>query len=277
MSKEPTFRTIADLFQVPDAPEPTGDGDLRPREGRDGPESRALGQAALNDGDHARAIEHFRRAIEQGAPGADLDLAAALDYSGQELAAYRQYRLAKLRRDDPEAQVGIADILKRASRFRDAVAELRDAAEKHPTDANLWQRLAQTLRDAGEKRAAYEASLRAILARPDDAFLHYWLGDLLLEMGRDAEALEAFRAAIELSPGDDHLYLRTAVAMWRLGRRAEALKAARLASDLDPEKLLYSALIWHLSQAMGEEANPEPKLDRYDRETLDRLLAEMGA
>jgi len=283
---EPSFKTIADLFSVAQPENLEIQESARPKEGKDADESDELGRQCLVDGDFEAAIRHFRRAVEQRDPAdvrSRIDLAGALDYSDQFPHALRQYEIAlRLNTDVIEPKLGISDLYKRYGRFRDAIATLEEAVEKDPANPHLRLKLAQTLRDAGDKRRAITAAQGAVMAKPDEAFYHYWMGDLLIEIGEYEDALESMRAAIELSPGDDHLYLRAAVAFWLAGRKQEAIKSVRLASDLDPAKHLYHGLLGILLEEtdLNEEASQESdrasKMDRYDHDMLERLMNEMG-
>lgn len=283
---EPNLRTIADLFAVPLVDEPTDfEVDESPREGETAEESAALGREALGQGDVAKAIEHFRRVLEQQeeeTPEARRDLAAALDYGDQSPQAMRQYLTALKIKEEADPHIGLSEIYKRSARWRDAVEQLQRAIELEPFQPYHHIKLAETFRDMGERSKALEAAQGAVVSKPEDPFTHYWIGDLLIEMKRYDEALESLRAAIELSPGDDFLYVRATVAFWCAGRRPEAIKAIRLASDLDPEKHLYHGLLGILLEEMGmmEEAQLESerakKMDRYDHDLLSRMLDEMS-
>ena len=127
-----------------------------------------------------------------------------------------------------------------------------------------------------------EFAVNAILAKPDNDYFHFWIAELNIQLGNDEEALQSLRAAVELSPGDDYYYLRCVVPFWRLGKHTEAIKSVRLASDLDPTKSLYYGLLEELLRAnqQFEEADLEVKraseMDQYDRETIEKLLDEMG-
>lgn len=285
-NENPSFRTIAELFQIPVVPEPEDDGTEAPKVGRTAEESDALGRACLTDGDYAKAIEHFKRACgqrEKGDVSSQIDLAGALEYADQAPQALRQYQRAlQIQQDAIEPELGVSDILKRYGRFRESIEHLQAAVKKEPGNPYLHIKLAETLRDAGHPQAALDAARGAILAKPDESFYHYWIGDLLTSMKRYDDALESLRAAIELSPGDDFLYLRTAVAFWGAKRTAEAIKAVRLASDLDPSKHLYHGLLAVLLAETGQEDEAQQehdraeKMDRYDEDLLDRLLVEMG-
>ncbi|MFZ4508348.1 MAG: tetratricopeptide repeat protein [Fimbriimonas sp.] len=282
---EPNFKTIADLFAVPFQADPTEDDIIRQElEGNDSSESVELGREALAHGDVAKAVEHFRRAIDQNGgatPDDHLNLATAYEFGDQFPQAMRQYIRAKAEKDSVDPLLGLADIYKRYGRWRDAIEQLEAAIQVDPDHAPHHIKLAQTFRDMGERKRALAAAQNAVLANPEEAFYHYWSGDLLIEMKRYDEALESLRAAIELSPGDDLLYLRAAVAFWRTGRRPEAIKAVRLASDLDPSRHLYHGLLGILYDEMDqpEEAHLESdrakKMDRFDHDDLSRILFEM--
>jgi tetratricopeptide (TPR) repeat protein len=282
---DPSFKSIADLFQPPSQDQVEIREAKRKKEGDTAEESDELGRQCLTDGDYDAAIKHFRRAVEQRDPNdikSRIDLAGAYDCVDQYPQAFRQYeRALRAQQDAAEPHVGISELYRRYGRFRDSILELQEAIDKEPANSFYHFKLAETLRDAGEPTRALQAVQRAVTSKPDESFYHYWMGDLLMGMRRYDEALDALRASIELSPGDDFLYLRAAVAFWCAGRHKEALKALRLASDLDPDKHFYHGLLEELLRATGmpDEADLERQrassMDRYDRDKLQRLLREM--
>jgi tetratricopeptide (TPR) repeat protein len=286
--QKPSFHQIAELFQL-QFPAIEGTGKVssgRKAKGENASESEELGRLSLSEGDYQAAIEHFRRAVEQREelnPDTLVDLAGAYDYGEFEPQALRQYQKAwRLQKDAAEPLLGISDLYKRNARWRESIERLENAIEIEPGNAFYRIKLAETLREMGEKNRALVAAMGAVTAKPDEAFYHYWVGDLQIELGRYEDALESLRAAIELSPGDDFLYLRAAVAFWRTGKQQEAIKAIRLASDLDLSKHVYYGLLEVLLRQAGmpEEAELErqrsSKMDLYDRDTLKRVMREMG-
>lgn len=283
----PTFKQIADLFQVPVLEEPAEvRAAPRKKKGDTAEESDELGRASLSEGDWQMAIKHFRDAIAQREPGdinSRIELAGALEYADQAPQALRQYQIAlRAQQEAVEPHLGMSDVYKRYSRYNDCLRELEEAIRLDPSNAYFRIKLAETYRELGEWKKSLQAAQGAVAAKPDEAFYHYWIGDLLIQMKRYEEALESLRAAIELSPGDDFLYLRAAVAFWGAGRKPEAIKAIRLASDLDPSKHLYYGILSILLEESGlvEEARLESdrakQMDRYDHDSLGRLLDEMG-
>lgn len=285
---DPSFKQIADLFGMSlpahqDVEVATGP---RKTKGENAAESAELAGLSLSEGDYAKAIEHFRRAVEQSEgkdPMRVLDLGGAFEFADMEPQALRQYRTAlKAKADAPEPHLGIAELYRRDGRRRNAIAEIEAALQANPKNAYFQFKLAELYAELGEKSNALVAIQHAVAADPADAFYHYWMGDLLIRMKRHGEALDAFRAAIELSPGDDHLYVRAAIAFWNSGKHAEAVKSIRLAGDLDPDKLVYHGMLELLLSEMGldEEADLEAKsaekMDRYDQDLLARFAAEIG-
>ncbi len=279
-----TYLRVAELFGM-QAP-PVEDVRLPRAPGLSAEESALRGRQAMDAGDLAAAIEHFKNEVRQLADHAidgRLDLAGALEAADMAPQALRQYeRALKMRGDVAEAHVGLSQLYKRNARQRDSIQELERAITLEPGNAFLHYKLAEVFRGLGERKRALHAAQGSVAAAPDQAFYHFWVGDLLIEMRRFDEALDALRAALELSPGDDHYYLRAAVAFWGTGLRDKAVYAVRLASELDPDKHVYQGLLEVFLERMGkcEEAALEhesaQKMDGLDRDKLRRTLLELG-
>lgn len=274
------WQMIASLFgdsdEIPDpeAPEPK-----HRKPGRDADESVRQGRASLQARDYEVAIEHFRRAMQQGGKNVEAELGAAYENADYLPAAFHQYRKAKQTHADGELSVGLADLYRRYGRLKDAAHELEEAIARDPENAYLHYRLADVLRQNGFRKAAFTAVQGAIVYAGDDAFYHYWAGDLATEMGEFGQAVPALHAAIELSPGDAHLFRLSAIALWGSGKPSEAIRAARLATDLDTDDLKSVAVLAALlvAHSLTEDAAPEleklRKLDRFDFEESARILA----
>jgi tetratricopeptide (TPR) repeat protein len=278
------YNAIADLFGSLSVN--LSDQTLPEKLGHTAEESDLLGRMSLEAGRYTEAIEHFKNAVNQRDPkdpSSRIELGAAYETTDQLPQAYRQYKKAiELNENAGEARVGIAELLKRYGRYKESLEELQIAIEKDPTNPYFYYKLAEILREAGAPRQALQNAMNAVVIKPDDAFLHFFVGELLLQLGQFDDALQSYRAAVELSPGDDYYYLRCAVPFWKLGMKTEAIKAVRLASDLNPEKHIYHGLLEELLRAndQEEEADLEieraKQMDRYDDDTLDKLLSEMG-
>lgn len=273
------YQNILEIFDLAGPAKPQEE-DAPPKEGKNAAQSQQLGQVSMTKGDYATAIEHFRRAIEQG--GTDIagdyfNLAAAYATADMAPQALRQYERARKIKDSGELHVGLGELYRRYGRLKDAVAELEEAIRLEPGNAFFHFKLAESLRGSGFRTQALQAISGAVASAPDDAFYHYWMGDLLLEMKRPQDAVPALHAAIELSPGDDHLFMLASVALWGSGKRAEAIRSIRLAADLDAEKLLYYELLSRYLEAEGHlaeaavEKEKAAQIDRYDSEVADAM------
>ena len=278
------YHAIADLFGslTVDHSDPSVPAKL----GETAEESDLLGRMSLEAGKYAEAIEHFKNAVNlrnPNDPTSRIDLGAVYEATDQFPQAYRQYEKALAANDKAvEARVGLSELYKQYGRYKDALEELQKASELEPENPYFHWKIAETLREAGFPKRALEHAVAAVVTKPDDSFFHYWIGDLQTQLGQYEEALQSLRAAVELSPGDDYLYLRCAVPFWRLGMKAEAIKAVRLASDLNPEKHFYHGVLEELLRANDQEDEADleidraTQMDRYDDDSLDRLLEEMG-
>lgn len=275
---------LAELFGLVEADsEKVGASVKKTRQGRTAKESTDLGTKALQNGDTDEAIRHFIAAIEQEDSFVTrLNLAAAYDAAGNDDEAESHYRAAIMIGDSSaEARAGLAEVLRRSARFREAVDELERATAEEPANPTYHFKLSETLKEMKMLDDAVRAAERAALCSPDNYFYHYWLAELLIDMGQFESALEPLKAAVALSPGDDHLYLRSAIAFWRAGRRDEAIKSMRLAADLSPKDAMYSAALALLLHLNGEEGSTldevRKRLDQFDREKLKDFESAIGA
>jgi protein O-GlcNAc transferase len=126
-----------------------------------------------------------------------------------------------------------AEGYRRAGRFRDAEAVLREIARAAPADGESWYRLGviacQTNRPADAERFFREAA-RLGCGHPR---LFNNLGALLVAAGRPAEAVPWFGRAVELSPGYAEAAINLGNALGGLGKPGDAIDWFRraLASD----------------------------------------------
>src|SRR5437868_6073663 len=145
----PSFKQIAELFEVPVLSDPEEVRALpRKKKGETPEESDELGRQYLSEGDWQNAIKHFRDAVAQRKPGdinSHIDLAGALEYADQAPQALRQYQIAlKAQAQAVEPHLGLSDVYKRYSRYDDALRELEAAIRLEPANAHYRIKLAET-------------------------------------------------------------------------------------------------------------------------------------
>jgi tetratricopeptide (TPR) repeat protein len=281
---QPSLEQIAALFDLGIAQKDFSDSPLRTRKGSTAAESQELGRLCLNEGDYAGAVDHFKRAIDQEPDHdgtAHIALGAAYELSNEEEAALDAYQEAVRLDNSVDAQIGLADLLVRQGNREAGLQHYYEAVELDPDNAFAHHKLAEALKERGRIAEAIQQATYAVEKAPEDAFYHLAAAELFYSRSLFEEALVRFRSAMELSPGDDYIYLRASMALWAHGHRAEAMQALKYACDLDPSSGLYPALMATLADRLlltdvaAEYRERAGELDRYDREGLQRVLAEL--
>lgn len=283
---QPSLEQIAALFDLGIAQKDFSDSPLRQREGVDADDSKELGRMCLNEGDYEAAIAHYQRAIEQGPDedgAAHIGLAAALELSEESEAALEAYREAARLDNTADAQIGIAEILRREGNTDASLQHLYEAVEIEPDNAFALHKLSEALMAKGRGEEAMQIALAAIVKAPETAYYHLSAAELMFKRRMYDEALISYRAALELSPGDDFIYLRTAMALWANGHRSEAMQSLKFACDLDPDNGMYAELMavfadrLLLPDVASEYRDRSGSLDDYDADALRRVLMELPA
>lgn len=157
----------------------------------------------------ARAVEHFRSAVERDPDFVDarVKLGNALARTGRLQDAVTQFtRALELAPDDRELRLKRATVLLNLGRAPEAVGELRRLAREAPEDPTARIRIAEALEAAGDLQGA-ERELRSALSdasggegfgAPAQARIHRALGAFHQRRGRFDAAVEQYRQALEL-------------------------------------------------------------------------------
>lgn len=195
-------------------------------------EARVLrARLSAEDGRHRSAAEDLLRAVSGPMRIADEAVEVAKTLEGSEAVRV----LRQIRRQNPhlvEAQVALADALRRADQDRQAEAEYRDLVRAHPKDARV----------------------------------PFGLGRVLLALGDYGPALEALDAAAALGEAGGELHARRAEALSRLQRYPEAAAAYRKALRTNVEYVNWRLNLGIALAASGPEGRTEA--ERRFREVL---------
>jgi len=177
-----------------------------------------LGWAHELRGDHAGAIEEYRKALERNSDS--YDRAAILTSMGSSLV-----------------QLG---------RYAEGSAALMEAATEPCLEADARNLLALSLFHQGLADAAREQVIRALHVDPDHGAARNTLGQILLD-GREVDAaLTQFRIAVRLNPDVPARRFNVAVALERLGRIDESCAAWREYLDVERGQAGMAAALPHL-------------------------------
>jgi Flp pilus assembly protein TadD len=118
--------------------------------------------------------------------------------------------------------------------FADAAATLDSLTREFPRDDELFTRLGDAHRGAGNYDGAVKAYEQAIRLNYGAYEPHMKLGVLLMEHGRTGRALTEFEVAVKYSERDALAHYNYGLALHEMGRRDEALAQWRIAAELDP-------------------------------------------
>ncbi len=168
------------------------------------------GQSLSAKGDHARAIEHYERALAirpddprvlfaLGNTARALGLsAAAEDFFGRVLSLDPQ-RL--------EAIGNLANLLRARGQTNAAISLLEPALARNPDAAELWLTLGSAHRETGDMAEAEKYFREAMSRRPDYAAALGNLADILADRGQIEEAMSFYERAVKREPHNPQLLL----------------------------------------------------------------------
>ncbi|HEY7851074.1 MAG TPA: tetratricopeptide repeat protein, partial [Ktedonobacterales bacterium] len=186
-----------------------------------------------------------------------------LDDLDGSIAAYE--RALTLAPDSPSVRFNLAEALRDAQRFDDAVARYRELIHKYGEThddesegllAEAYAGLAATLNLAERYAEAAETADEFLQRFPDHAEALYEKASALDGLGRRDEAIAAYEQAIEADPLNPGIRNDLADTYLANGATADAIDLAESAVALDPEFVIgYETLAQALLAAgRGEEA-----------------------
>ncbi len=230
---------------------------------RDQPDALHLkGAVARKRGDHARAVDWFRRslAVRRDQPAVWNNLGNALSDLGRQQEAIAAYREAVARKPDfADAWINLGIALTETGREEEALAALERAKRfLSPPPLRLLlaeARALKALERLDEARALLE---QARTRAPRDLRVLNNLANLLRDMGASDEAVRHYRTAQQLDPACINLQLAEAGALVETGRVEEAEAILRRILATDPTRTDAAGELADILAAhgRGEEIGP---------------------
>jgi Flp pilus assembly protein TadD len=185
------------------------------------------------------------------------------------IAAYRQ--AVALSPDTPSLRFSLAEILREAEHYDDAVQTYRVLVEDYTNArdeqgeemlADAYTGLAATLNIAGRYDGALTVASKFLERFPDSADAYYEQASAFDALGRHEEAIQAYERALEADPLNAGVYSDLAHSYLAVGRLDDATEMAENAVALDPE---FAPAYDTLAQALlgaGRRSEAERALQR---------------
>lgn len=209
--------------------------------------------------------------IQPGHEGALLGLAAIDENTGHLASAEEHYREVIRKGTNPRAERGLAGLLSRTGRFKDAEAILSRLIAADPGDADSRFELGLALSLKGDCEAAIPEFRKVVAARPSSVMALFHLGNCLSRTGKTDEAatvLERFRATSEeekrrVDLGKKvHFTLLEADELAEAGKMDAAVAKAREALKIDPKSARAHAFLGSLLMELGRNDEALASLKR---------------
>ncbi len=196
-----------------------------------------LGEVLAGRGEHAAALEHYRRALEirPDYPEARINLANAMARLGQTAAAESLYASAITQSPaDAEARHNLGVVRQQAGDLAGARAAFEAAVRIDPRHARALNNLAVIVAGDGDLERALGYLDRAVAADPANAEALSNRGLILGRLGRQEEARASIERAIQVRPDYAQAHFNLGIALLAGGDREGARGAFARAVELDP-------------------------------------------
>ena len=213
-----------------------------------------LGALAQATGDHAAAIDHYRRAIAVAPEVPEIynNLGAALvsvKRHGEAIAALD--RAIELRPEFAAAWNSLGNAHEAAGDFEAALSAYDRALAHDSTLAAAWLNRAQMRVELGDLERADDEITRHLSENREDPVAHNALGLMHQKAARHPEAIAAFRQAVELRENYLQAINNLAISLMATGRHEEAVEFYVVAADLAPDLAETHANLGHIYQTLG--------------------------
>ncbi len=238
-----------------------------------------MARVAAERGDRAASLSHLERCLADPLTvRAARVLRAELFYRAGDIGASDRERRLASRLPEPDSlsdpfleemrplEMGETAALARGTRLLkqgrapDAVAFLRDTAQRYPESAPVWLALGRACQGCGWPDQAEVAFRQAVAKEPGEETCRC-LGQALLQLGRVEEAAGQFRQAVAVRPSSAEAHTYLGQCLKQLGKPGEAIQAYREALRYRPNSAEAHAGLGELLEAEGLEKEAREHFD----------------
>ena len=199
--------------------------------------SHELGIACYKKGDHLRAVEYFKKALEENASDSEAIQLMGLSYYLAGRPSEAIPLIEKVQTWYPSANVDAAYILgicyiqtKDYPQARKAFAKMFDVS---PDSAASYLFTARMLLRQGFEPVAEEDVKKAIALDPKLPLAHHLLGEIYLFQSKIPESIAEFQKELEINPGYAGAYYKLADAYSRIQKFEDAERLLQRSIWLD--------------------------------------------
>ena len=188
-------------------------------------------------------------------------LAACLVLTEKQLSYWRNdeslFRHAVVATGDNEIAYGnLGAALERQGRYKEAVAEYREALRIYPKNSDTHNNLASILDSLGDTNAALAEYQEAIRLDPKSIAPRDNLGTFFIETGRLDDAMKQYTEAARLEPKDAHPYYLMGKLLLREGRDGEAIQQFRRAAQFAPDDF---QMLTYMARVLASDENAQAR------------------
>ena len=169
--------------------------EVRARAPNDAAVMETEGDLYVAEGEEAKALDSYRRALQLNPENLSARLSLAKAYLRLDQIAQAKTEFEKVLRSDPtnaDAHAGLGRIALRAGQEDLALGELSAALRQDPNELDANEDLAAIRTRRSEFVEAEGFLERLVRLEPNKARYHYQLGRVLLKLGKAAEAQQEF-------------------------------------------------------------------------------------
>lgn len=232
-----------------------------------------IGDMYLDMGEHEKAAECYRQALERGQKSADIAYRLAQLSSEQDDrdgAAHYLEMAARLAGDNPALWQAAAEACYEVERVDDAVYAFEQMLQEQPYDEQAWFMLGLSYWYLDRFQDAARAFEEVVELNPRHRIAWGQLGEVWLTTGHGEKALHAFRKALDLKSDDVDVLNGAVMAAYQTGDVQAAVEWAQRAVGLAPEdrQAQYNYGVILLALGRGDDARKvlEPLVENGEGE-----------
>lgn len=196
-----------------------------------------MGILFMNQGNFAKAAEHFEKSLSIRANSYETNFFAGMSYFKQQLLKKAEQKLTKAIsiKNDPFAQMGLADIYYRTERLTLAEEMYQKVASKYPDFIDAMVGLGQVKLAQGQSENSMEIINQVLAKKPQNARARHARAAIFMENRLYTDALDEAQAAFRASGGNPEFRSYYALALLRNFRIEEGMSEAQAVLDVWPD------------------------------------------